>query len=392
MANPRSVVVKHKKRQQAIEAKNRTRIREARIMDTGDAFEGMEAIFLGTSGNVPTTHRNTSSMALRLENGETYLFDCGEGCQVQILKSSRLCISSVSKIFISHLHGDHVYGLPGLLSMIQTAQRDQGRNAPRPKPVQIYGPAGLYEVLSVLKFTATLRRAPEYTLFELVDPSNKNSRENHRRVPKSQRIFMNEEDGVYDVHEDKNFIVKAVQLPHKPDMKTFAYVVQEKSVTGRLDAGKLMKEGIEPGPIYKKIKSGETVTLPNGKKLDPKDYVGPRKPGRKVAIIYDNCDSEPVVDLAYGADLMVHEALLETALEENARLKGHSSARMAGVTARKADVKSLALTHFSNRYYFLHSQPGIVGVDQVVNDAKEAFGSDNVIGAEDFMSIPITRP
>jgi len=384
-----SITRKQRKIRERTEEQNRMRTRSAKNINKAlkatDEFVGMEVVFLGTAGNMPTAFRNCSSLALRME-GSTYLFDCGEGAQSQILRSPRLSFASIDKIFVTHMHGDHVFGLPGLLASVTNAKKESRQAGKEQPPIDIYGPQGLGEYLNVMGMTNTFETKPRFNLHELKDPDYVGGKRLHHQIKTSGPGA-----GVFDVCEDDKCVVKAVMLPHAPNMKSIAYVVQEKSIVGRVDVKALSARGVLPGPIYKRIKNGEKITLPNGDVINGADFLGPRKPGRKIAIVMDNKNSEGVVDLAYGADVMIHESSFEAGLRKVAEKKGHCTSKMAGETAREAGVKQLVLTHFSNRYALLNSVPGLPGVDLLVDEAMEAFRSDNVVAAIDFMSIPITR-
>eukprot|EP00466_Bigelowiella_natans_P010616 jgi/Bigna1/87868/estExt_fgenesh1_pg.C_250074 len=315
---------------------------------------------------------------------------------MEILRSPRLSFASIDKIFVTHMHGDHVFGLPGLLASVTNAKKESRQAGKEQPPIDIYGPQGLGEYLNVMGMTNTFETKPRFNLHELKDPDYVGGKRLHHQIKTSGPGA-----GVFDVCEDDKCVVKAVMLPHAPNMKSIAYVVQEKSIVGRVDVKALSARGVLPGPIYKRIKNGEKITLPNGDVINGADFLGPRKPGRKIAIVMDNKNSEGVVDLAYGADVMIHESSFEAGLRKVAEKKGHCTSKMAGETAREAGVKQLVLTHFSNRYALLNSVPGLPGVDLLVDEAMEAFRSDNpcvlffitlqVVAAIDFMSIPITR-
>lgn len=385
-----------------VEKENRIRMRDAQIdADKRQGYYGMEVVFLGTSGTRPTMKRNCSCTALKI-HGDIYLFDCGEGVQSQIMRSERTVPSNVTKIFISHLHGDHVYGLPGFISLWDSirgerrrSETTKGINKPEAPPLEIYGPEGIGAFLEIFKICNTFNSVPKLRIYELILPDEYRNRAARPYTDyRVQQIHMSEEiPGVWNVLEDEKNIVKATVLPHKPGHPSFAYVVQEKQIPGNIDQVAVTKAGCPPGPLYRDLKDGKTVTLPNGKQLDGKDFIGPPKPGRKVAICYDNHNSSNLVELARGADLMVHEASFEADLAEMAKKKGHSTTRLAAKTAREAGVKALALTHFSSRYGSLYGRPisGVPSINDLVEETKDEFGSNEVIAAHDLMSIPIRQ-
>eukprot|EP00469_Lotharella_globosa_P019116 CAMPEP_0167815028 /NCGR_PEP_ID=MMETSP0112_2-20121227/2775_1 /TAXON_ID=91324 /ORGANISM="Lotharella globosa, Strain CCCM811" /LENGTH=438 /DNA_ID=CAMNT_0007714363 /DNA_START=160 /DNA_END=1476 /DNA_ORIENTATION=+ len=358
-------------------------------------FGGMEVVFLGTSATRPSAFRNCTAIGVKLET-ESYLFDCGEGAQLQAMKSERFSLSSVSTIFITHMHGDHVFGLLGVLCEVQMIAVDLakkiGQHPRNIRPIRVFGPPGIADFLKVLMTTATDGRGPSVDICELVQTSPK--------APYSQgnmnvRQLQCDQKGVWHIIQDKGECpktVKAVLIPHKPEMSTLAYAVEEERSLGTLDVDKLNKLGVPPGPIYKEIKKGKTVTLPNGQKIDGKDFLGPSSAGRKLAIVLDTYDSSPALELAQDADLVIHDSTFHSEMAKEAYDKGHSTSAQAGVFARKAGAQNLALTHFSNRYgYETNHLTNMIGVDVHVEEAVEAFGSESVVAAEDFMSIPIIR-
>ena len=201
----------------------------------------MELEFLGTGAGVPAKHRNVSSLALKLldERNTIWLFDCGEGTQMQILRTN-LKPRKIEKIFISHLHGDHIFGLPGLLS----SRSFQGGE----EPVEIYGPVGL---------ETYVRTSLQVTRTHLAYPLR----------------FIEIEEGI--IFKDKQFTVECMLLDHGID--SFGFRVTEADHEGMLQVEKLAELGIPAGPIYGKIKQGQKVTLADGRVIDGKDFVGENK-------------------------------------------------------------------------------------------------------------------
>ncbi|MDP4171848.1 MAG: ribonuclease Z [Bacillota bacterium] len=304
----------------------------------------MDIFFLGTGAGVPAKLRNVTSIALKLleERGAVWLFDCGEATQHQILHTS-IKPRRIEKIFITHLHGDHIYGLPGLLS----SRSFQGGET----EVTVYGPKGIEQFLTV-----TLSVSQTYLKYPL-------------------KIVEIEEEVVF---EDDQFTVEVRALEH--GIPSFGYRIVEKNKPGTLLADKLLEAGVPPGPLYKKIKNGETVTLDNGKTIDPSEFVGPAQKGRIVTILGDTRYCENAVLLAKEADLLVHEA---TFSKEDAKLAYdyfHSTTHHAAEIATRANVTQLCLTHISSRYDRQASQ-------ELVKEACEVFA--NTIMAEDFKEIHI---
>lgn len=273
----------------------------------------MQITFLGTSSGVPTRSRNVSSLAVRLpQRSEVWLFDCGEGTQHQIL-SSDIKISQISRIFITHLHGDHIFGLMGLLASCGLAG-----NASR---IDIYGPAGLNDYLA-----ACSRYSQTHFSYPI---------KVHQSRP-----------GV--VYEDDEFIVKCGRLEHR--VTAYGYRVEEKDRPGRFNVEKAAALGIPSGPLYGQLKRGETVTLSDGRQISGQELCGPTEPGRKMAYCTDTIFCEGAVQLAQDVDVLIHEATFSHHDAQLAIDRLHSTSTMAAQVALAARVKTLIMTHFSPRY------------------------------------------
>lgn len=274
----------------------------------------MNLLFLGTGAGVPAKLRNVSAMALMLleERNAVWLFDCGEATQHQILHTS-LKPRKIEKIFITHLHGDHIFGLPGLLG----SRSFQGGTS----ELTVYGPKGIRQYLEVsLNISST-----------------------HLKYPLSIVEF---QDGL--VFEDSQFKVETSLLDHA--VPSYGFRITEKDKQGSLDAEKLRKEGIPPGPVYKKLKAGDTVTLEDGRTVFGEDYVGPSQKGRVITILGDTRPCNNAVELSKNADLLVHESTFSGENDEMAREYFHSTTLQAATIARNANAGMLCLTHISSRY------------------------------------------
>ena len=274
----------------------------------------MELYFLGTNAGVPTLQRNVTSIGLRMldERRALWLFDCGEGTQHQIL-SSPLKLSKLEKIFITHLHGDHVFGLPGLLS----SRAYQGGTT----PLTVYGPPGTERMIT--------------TVMEL----------SQSRINYELKIV--EHTGGL-LFEDESFIVESALLEHRID--SYGYRITEKDRPGSLDQAKLAEYGLKPGPLFGRLKRGETITLDDGKAVRPEDVLGAPKRGKVITILGDTRPCANVLPLAKHADVLVHEATFMDDLADTAHEYYHSTAKQAAEAARAADVGELIMTHFSSRY------------------------------------------
>ncbi|EEL49405.1 MULTISPECIES: ribonuclease Z [Bacillus cereus group] len=275
----------------------------------------MEFVFLGTGAGVPSKGRNVSSIALQLleERGETWLFDCGEATQHQILHTS-VRPRRIEKIFITHLHGDHIFGLPGLLG----SRSFQGGTT----PLTVYGPKGIKQFIEVALSVSTTH--VKYPL-EIVEIT---------------------EEGI--VFEDNQFSVETKRLSH--GIECFGYRIVEKDIQGQLLVEKLLEEGVKPGPIFKRLKDGETVELEDGRVLCGNDFIGPPQKGRIITILGDTRYCEASNQLAQDADVLVHEATFAAEDERQAHDYFHSTTEQAARIAVQANVKRLILTHISSRY------------------------------------------
>ncbi|MDR0270877.1 ribonuclease Z [Paenibacillus sp.] len=307
----------------------------------------MELEFLGTNAGVPSIQRNVTSVALRMfeERRSFWLFDCGEATQHQILRSS-LKLSKLENVFITHLHGDHIFGLPGLLS----SRAYQGGTT----KLTIYGPPGIKEYIEV-----SLRLSQSRIEYELE--------------------VIEHTGGL--IFEDEDFVVESQLLDHRVD--SYGYRIVEKDKPGSLDLKRLAEYGLKPGPAYGRLKRGESIDLGNGETLLPSDVLGAPKKGRVVTILGDTRTCDNILKLARDADLLVHEATFMHDLKDAAYDYHHSTSIQAAEAAAKAGAKELILTHFSSRYKDLeHLQP-------LLDEAQSVF--PKTLLAEELMLFPVRR-
>jgi ribonuclease Z len=305
--------------------------------------------FLGTSAGVPTRARNVSCVALRLpQRGEAWLFDCGEGTQHQLLRSD-LNISQITRIFITHMHGDHMLGLMGLLATC-------GMNA-HARGIEVYGPRPLADYVREVSRRTQFQPNYPFAVHEV------------------------REGG--PVFEDDEYAVTCAPLKHR--LPAFGYRVDEKDRPGHFDVERARAEGIPSGPLYGRLKRGERVTLPDGRAFDGADFCGPDIKGRSVVYCTDTTYCRAAVELSRGADLLIHESTFAEADEGLALRSTHSTAAMAGRVAREAAARKLVLTHFSPRYF-----PGNqTAPEDLLQEARAVFPQAEL--AHDFLSVDVDR-
>jgi ribonuclease Z len=267
--------------------------------------------FLGTSASRPTVERNVSSIAL-IREGETLMFDCGEGTQRQMM---RYGISfSLSDIFFTHMHADHILGVTGLLRTLALQGRTEAMN--------LYGPPGSEKMLWRAITLGSEKQHFPINVFELT-PETPLKRHGYSVIP-----FTVE-------HGDRSAI---------------GYHIAEETRLGRFNPDKAREMGIPEGPLWGSIHKGQPVTLADGRIVQPSELVGPTRSGRRVVITGDSAPSEGTVATATGADILVHEATFAEEEVQRAIETSHSTARGAAEVAAKAAVKRLVLTHVSARY------------------------------------------
>jgi ribonuclease Z len=312
----------------------------------------VQVTFLGTSSGVPTRARNVSAVALRLpQRSELWLFDCGEGTQHQFLRSD-LRVSQLSRIFITHMHGDHVFGLPGLLASLGLAGTCDG--------IDLYGPDPLRDYLEGVLRTSSTRIG--YPL-------------------RSHRVKEAARSGAV-LLDDGDLSVRCTLLTHR--VPAYAYRVEQKPRPGRFDVERARALGIPPGPVYAELKAGRTVTLDDGRIIRGESLCGPERPGCSVVYCTDTVFCEAAVALAQGADLLIHESTFAHAEAEMAFARQHSTSTMAAQTALAAGVKQLMLTHLSPRY-----MPGNpVTPDDLLAEARAIFPATEL--ARDFLSVEVS--
>ncbi|MDT7602429.1 MAG: ribonuclease [Acidobacteriota bacterium] len=297
---------------------------------------------------MPTRARNVSAVALRLaQRGEVWLFDCGEATQHQIQRTD-LRLSQITRIFVSHLHGDHVFGLLGLLASSGLAGAAQ--------TVELYGPRGLDDfVRDSARHTRTL-------------------------VNETLRIHAVEAGKIF---EDDEYVVTCESLRHR--LPAFGYRVREKDRAGHFDVERAAALGVPAGPLYGRLKRGETITLADGRTVSGEELCGPAIKGRSVVYCTDTIYCANSVALANDADVLIHEATFAEEDAPLARQSTHSTASDAARVASEAGARRLILTHISPRY-----APGnAIELPRLLSQARAVF--PQTIIAEDFMTVEVSR-
>jgi ribonuclease Z len=266
--------------------------------------------FLGTAAACPTVERNVSSLAVQRE-GETLLFDCGEGTQRQMMRYG--VGFTFREIFLTHYHSDHILGVTGLLRTLGLQDRQD--------PVTIYGPKPAGRVISTLLTVGVERTRFPVEIVELA-PGDRIKRDEYDLV-----VF---------------------ETDHRPD--TIGFALMEHTRLGRFNPDRARELGIPEGPLWGKIHRGEAITLPDGRSFSSEELVGPPRPGRTLVYPGDTRPSPRVIETAHGADLLIHEATFGEDESARAAETGHSTARQAAEVARMARARKLVLTHVSARY------------------------------------------
>jgi ribonuclease Z len=299
----------------------------------------MRVFCLGTGAALPTPERQTSATALLYE-GEILLFDCGEGTQLQLRKAG-LRHGRLSRIFITHMHGDHVIGIMGLLMTMELSGRE--------RPIELYGPPALAEYVTTA--TQLLSTGFSYPI-----------------------IFHEARPGV--ICQTDTYTIECLPLNHR--ILTYGYALQEQDKPGTFDVARAEALGVPKGPLYGHLQRGQAVALSDGRTIYPHDILGPPKPGRRMAYCLDTRPCAEGATLARDADLLLYDSTLAPGAEQEAAQKGHSTSRQAAVLAKEAGVKRLVLTHISSRYTDVREL--LVGLEGL---------HDEIVVARDLMELSV---
>ncbi len=301
----------------------------------------LDVVFLGTAASMPTAQRGPAALLVR-RGSERLLFDCGEGTQRQLQRSA-LGLPDLQEIFLTHFHADHFLGLPGMLKTFALRGREE-------TPLTVYGPRGVRELFKQLH--PFLGRLP-YPL-DLVE------------LDVGERL------------EREDYAIEGLAVEHGAEALGYAIVEHERP--GRFDVAAADALGVPDGPARGLLQAGQEVTVDSGGTVTPADVLGEPRPGRKVVYTGDTAPSPFVVQAAHDADLLVHEASFLSEESERARETMHSTAAQAAEVARLAQVRLLALTHVSPRYFG----------PELADEAREVF--PNTVVPRDFDLIEVPFP
>ncbi|KAG6821576.1 hypothetical protein H0H93_000085 [Arthromyces matolae] len=373
-------------------------------------ISSLSITFLGTASAQPSSSRNHSSLALHLGR-DVWLFDCGEATQHQVQKSA-VKMGRIEKIFITHTHGDHIFGLIPLLAgcLNGAGGTADGVEDPRSQvsleqpPIEIYGPLGTRAyVRNGLSYTYTRLGSP-YVVHELRMPSDPQTGDHTLLTQLPYELpgrNIPQDDGVWkNIFQDNIVSVSAAPIHHS--VPCVGYVVTELPVPGKIDP-KLyaphLKRTNTPMTAMRRLQQGETIELSDGSVLRGP----PRRKGRKIVILGDTFDPSPMIPLAMEADLLVHEATnahlpgIDPATKEDdtyeivearAKSRGHSTPQMAGAFAKRIQSRRLVLNHFSARYSGAETEEAIRTMDAIGQLASVEFGHP-VQCARDLMNIEV---
>lgn len=297
----------------------------------------MEIIFLGTSSAVPTLERNHPSIALRAF-AEVMLFDCGEGTQRQLIEA-KISPMKITKIFISHFHGDHILGLGGLIQSLGFRGRE--------KDLDIYGPKGLHKIINAISSFGYFQINYNLNIHEIQDGT---------------------------VIETEDYVVECAKVEH--NIPSYAYSIREKKKPLFLRE-KAEELGIPPGPLYGKLHNGEEVEF-EGRIIKPEQVLGEAKKGKKISYSGDTRPCEAMIRLARDSDILIHESTYEAEDYQRAVDNAHSTSVEAAEIAKEAEVNELVLTHISTRY---------TSDENIKSEAQKVFKNTKV--ARDYMKIDL---
>jgi ribonuclease Z len=299
----------------------------------------LHVVFLGTAGSLPTPERNPSAILINRE-GEMMLFDCGEGTQRQMMRA-RTGMMRLNYIFLTHLHADHILGVPGLLETMAFQGREE--------PLTIAGPIHTIDLVEKFSSICYFSRDFEVRAVDL-------------------------EPG--DVIRMNGYQVEAVETRHS--VPSLGYCLKEDERLGRFNREAAVAMGIPAGPLFGKLQHGQTVEI-NGRIIRPEQVMGPARPGRKIVYTGDTRPCISVETASTGADMLIHDGALGNDMASWAKETKHSTAGEAAEVARRAGVRQLVITHVSSRYS--------EDISPLLKDARSIF--EKTLIAEDLMTMEI---
>ncbi len=313
----------------------------------------MQITFLGTSSGAPSRQRNVSATAVSPERGRRWLLvDCGEATQHQLLRTA-LSPQQLAAVLITHIHGDHCYGLPGLLASCQLNGRTE--------PLTLIGPAAVWDYLqAVIRFTELQISYP------------------------LEFIAVSDELALTRA----GFAISAHPLSHR--VPSWGYRLQETGIQNRLDVARLRAEGIPAGPLYARLQRGEDCPLADGRVLKSCCYTEPSRRPRTLVIGGDNDRPELLATACHGADLLIHEATYtEDVLVQVGPEPQHSCAAQVARFAQTQGLNNLILTHFSPRYRAQARKPRERSMAELEAEARQHYGGQLYL-AQDFDCYQLT--
>lgn len=313
----------------------------------------MKITFLGTSAGTPTRERNVTAQALTFDHGGMWLLDCGEATQHQLMRAG-LKASRCDRILITHLHGDHCYGLPGMLMFIAI----NGRTA----PVEVAGPPGISEFLTTILRLSSADLPYELIISEL-------SASGGALAPL---------DG---------WQASAYPLVHR--VTCLGWCLTEDPRPGRFHPDRAERIGVPEGALFGKLQRGEPVRLPDGRIVLPSDVTDPTRPGRKLVLLGDTSDPTGIAEAGAGCDLLVCEATYDQTRGPKAVEWGHSTTAMTGGFAKEIGAKTLIITHFSSRYT---DESPFLTVFNLLAETRSACPGTQVHAAADLWAFAIDQP
>ena len=301
----------------------------------------LDLVFLGTAGSMPTAQRAPAALLVR-RGGDRLLFDCAEGTQRQLLRSS-VGLVELGEVFVTHFHADHILGLPGLFKTFSLRGRE--------RPLEVYGPRGLVDLLGSLKRVVG-KLSYDVRVIEL-------------------------EPG--DVLERDGYRLATFAVSH--GVPAVGWSLIEGTRPGRFDVEAADALGVPSGPARGTLQRGESVTCPDGSMVNADQVLGPPRPGRKIVITGDTAPAETIVEAGWGADVFVTEATFSEEERERAQETMHQTAAQAAAIAKRANVGLLALTHLSNRYFG----------PEIAREAREIFPETVVPRDFDVVEVPLAE-